>query len=247
MSDNSLMTLGNRLPSTQLGGDEIYGDLAKGSDFLGRLQLFTKGNAINRRLIAPGEYGIPVSEDEVIVLGDSVDVMPLARRPKAIDMSDKDAIITNYDAHSEVFKGIAARSGEQDSGCMYGISFLVIERTTGRFLEFFAGTKTARTEAGKIFGFLPINQEAIDALAARGQDVSKLEPHGPLAMTLKVRLIEKGSFSWHGPVVLKCSTPFLNLPTEEKAIAEIEKFLTVKDEGVEKVEEPANKKSKRSR
>lgn len=247
MSDNALMALGNLGLSTQLASDDQFNDLAKGSDFLGRLQLYTKGAAVNKRLVAPGEYGIPEAEDEVFKLGDSVDLLPLARRPKAIDMSDKDAIITNYDPNSDTFKDIANRSGEQDSGCMYGVSFLVIERTTGRFLEFFCGTKTSRQEAGKIYGFLPLSQEQINAMAERGQDVSKLEAHGPLPMTLKSRVIEKGSYSWHGPVVGKCSTPFLKLPPVERIKDEVTKFLTVKDEGVEKVQEETSKKSKRAR
>jgi hypothetical protein len=41
--------------------------------------------------------------------------------------------IANYDATSDQFKDIAARSQESDSKCMYGTSFLVFERTTGRW------------------------------------------------------------------------------------------------------------------
>ena len=43
-------------------------------------------------------------------------------------MSDKEAIIANYDPTSDDFKDIAARSNENDSGCMYGTSFLVFEK-----------------------------------------------------------------------------------------------------------------------
>ena len=67
MSDNALISLdvyGGL--TTQTGTDEQFLSLAKSSAFIGRLQLFTKGNAVNRRLVAPGEYGIPEGEYEQI-------------------------------------------------------------------------------------------------------------------------------------------------------------------------------------
>ena len=55
---------------------------------------------------------------------------------------------------------------------MYGTSFLVFERTTGRFLG------TTRPTAGDIAVFLPLTQADIDRKAAGGADVSQMEPHG---------------------------------------------------------------------
>ena len=109
---------------TQLGSDEQFSELSRSTGFLGRLQLFTKGDAINEGLIPPGTYGIP--ELESIKLRTQIDVLPLARRTKALDMSEQTPI-TAYDAKSEQFLDIAARSGESDSKCMYGTSFLVFE------------------------------------------------------------------------------------------------------------------------
>ena len=48
-----------QLPSTQLGSDEQFADLAKSADYLGRLQLYTKGKAVNKKKVGPGNYGIP--------------------------------------------------------------------------------------------------------------------------------------------------------------------------------------------
>lgn len=223
-----------QLPAS-IGSDDDFAALAKSSSFLPRLQLYTKGAAVNKRLIRPGEYGIPESAEEITVLGDAVDCLVLARRPKAVDLNDTEAIVNSYDVQSDLFKDIAARSDQPDSKCMYGPSFLLIERTTGRFVEFFCGTKSARSEAGKIYPFCPLTEADIKIKAAQGADVSKLEPHGPLAMTLQSRLVEKGSWNWHVPVVLPCSTPFTRLPKPEVIIAEITKFLSVKSEGPEKV------------
>ncbi len=229
-----------QLPSTQVGTLEQLEDLAKSADFIGRLQLFTKGKAINKGLVRPGHYGIPVSDEEVIDLGDTIDIVPLAVRPKALDMTDKDAIITSYDPESAEFKRIAAQSAEKESHCMYGLSFLVYERTTGRFLEFFCGSKSTRSESKKVLPFLPLAQAAIDANPAlKGQ-----QAHGPLPLTLKSRLVEKGSYSWHVPVVVKCSTPFTKLPTTDRIVKEITAFTTVKGDGVERVQEPEGKKQR---
>jgi hypothetical protein len=233
----------NQLPSTQVGGDDVYDELAKGADFLARLQLYTKGKAIDRGLIKPGHYGVPVSDDEIIDLGDSIDLLVIARRPKAIDMSDKEAIIVVHDNASPEFQRIAAKSLEKESNCMYGPSFLVFERTTGKFYEFFCGSKSTRTEAKKIYPFLPLSESDI-----KNRQLEDVEPHGPLPMTLKSRWIEKGTYSWHVPVVQKCSVPFKNEPRADLLIKEVAKFLTFKDEEQpEKVEEPKEGKKKRAR
>ena len=202
MSDNTNLVPVNldQLPSTQIGSDDQFADLAKSADYLGRLQLFTKGKAVNRKLVGPGNYGIPESEEEVDDLGDTIDIIPLARRPKAIDMTDNEAIIVNYDPDSDEFKRIAAKSLEKESHCMYGPSFLVFERSRGLFLEFFCGNKSSRSEAKKIYPYLPLTQADIDAKAAKGDDVSDLQPHGPLPLTLRAgwwrRAPTRGTFPW---------------------------------------------------
>jgi len=235
---NALATISHeQLPSTQIGNDEAYVELSKGADFLGRLQLFTKGAAIDEGKIPPGHYGIPEG-DRVIDLGTSIDILPLARRPKALDMSDKEAVVTNYDPNSDAFKAIAERSFGQNSGCQYGTSFLVIERQTGRFLEMFFGSKSTRPEAKNLFKFLPLSEADIKA-----RKLTDIEPHGPLPATLKVRLIKK-AFTWHVPVVQNCSMPFEKVPPMPAIIKEITRFISTKTEGTEKVEEPAGKKAR---
>jgi hypothetical protein len=232
----------SQLPSTQVGTDDQFLELAKSSEFIGRLQLFTKGKAINKGLVRPGCYGIPESDEEVKDLGNEITIIPLARRPKAIDMTDTDAVIVNYDPESEEFKRITATSLEKESHCMYGPSFLVIEESTGRFLEFFCGSKSTRSEAKKVYPFLPLTANDIARQKAAGNDVAGLKPHGPLPLTLKSRLVEKGTYSWHVPVVIKSGEPFTKLPPLDKIVAEINKFVNCKGDGVETVKEPEGKK-----
>jgi len=242
MSDNTALAPVNfnQLPSTQLGTDEQFADLAKGSDFLGRLQLFTKSKVNQQGLIPQGHYGIKESEEEITDLGTSVDILPLARRPKAIDMHDMQAIVVSYDATAKTFKEIEERAKTPNSHCQAGISFLVYERSTGRFLEFFCGNKSALKEAGRLFGYLPLTQGAIDAEAAAGKDVSGLVARSYTPVTLRTKLTENRYGAWHVPVVTKCSTPFPRVPSDEAICKQITAFLTVKDNGVERVEEGAD-------
>ena len=80
--------------------------------------------------------------------------------------------------------------------------------------------------------------------AAAGNDVSELAAHGPIEMTLKSRLVEKGTYSWHVPVVVKCGKPF-PLPSWDRIVAEITKFIACKGDGVEAAPAaPAGKKQR---
>ena len=98
---NALQTVDlTQLPSTQLGSDEQFEQMSRNTQFLGRLQLFSKGAAINEGLIPPGTYGIPESDKKIVNLGKSIEILPLARRLKALDLSDKEAIIDIVDRTS---------------------------------------------------------------------------------------------------------------------------------------------------
>lgn len=221
-----------QLPATQRGSDENFEEMAEGTDFLARLQLFSKGKAIDKGQIPPGHWGIPEGDDVITDLGETVDCLVLARRAKALDMSDKEAIITNFDMKSDEFVRIQDAAGQKDSGCMYGPSFLVIERSTGRFLEWFCGSKSNRAEAKKIYPFLPLTAE--DIVARKLPD--ETDPHGPLPFTMNIKLIER-RFSWHVPVVVRCSTPFTSAPAMERVIKEIQRFIDPPEPSVEKVPE----------
>lgn len=232
-----------QLPSTQVGTDADFDAIAKSSDFLPRLQLFTKGKAVNKKLVGPGNFGIPVSDEEVNDLGDVIDILLLARRPKAVDLKDKENIVTVYDVNDPEFKRIQTQSAEKDSGCMYGPSFLVYERSTGQFLEFFCGTKSARMEAKKLYAFLPLSPADIE----RNPALVNEKPHDAIPVTMKSKLIEKGTYSWHVPVAIRCSTPFTSLPPGDMIVAQVQKFLAVKCEGAAVVPEDSTPTTSRIR
>lgn len=221
----------------------IFADLSKGSEFLDRIQLYTKGQYVDRGLIKPGRYGVPKGEDQIDDLGEEIDVIPFCCRPKALDLQDHDAIVTSYEPETELFQTIKARAGETNSGCMYGPTFLVFERNTGKFYELFCGTKSMRNEAGKIGLFLPLSEMAAETIQVKtGKPV---QAHGPLSCTLRIKYVKKGNWGWHVPVAGQCSTPFTNLPTLDVIAAEITRFMGIKGSMIEKVEETSTPKRAR--
>ena len=225
MSENELVPVDlNQLPSTQVGTDEQFAELAKSTEFLGRLQLYTKGKAINHGLVKPGCYGIPASDEEVEDLGDEIDIMPLARRPKAIDMTDTDAVLVNYDPESDEFKRIAEQSMEKESHCMYGPRSSSSSAAPAASWNSSAASRAPAAKPKKIYPFLPLTPADIARQKAAGNDVDGLEPHGPLPLTLKSRLVEKGTYSWHVPVVSEVRQP-LHQPADHGTAHQGDRFL----------------------
>lgn len=238
MSNDLIPFDANALPSTELVSDEQLQELSKGTDYLQRIQLITKGKYVDTAKIAPGRYGVPqTGGEEILDLGPEIDILPLCVRPKALDMRDREAVVAVYDMDSEAFQEIKAASSQSGGGCMWGPSFLVIERSTNNFYELFMGNKSTRAESANLVKFLAVSEETA---ARRG-----IEAHGPLPCTLKVRYAKRGPHGWHVPVVTKCSEPFTNLPSMDKIKEEVEKFKNAKDNGVQNVTEEEQQATRR--
>ncbi len=171
---------------------------ANKTTYLQRLQLFgSKSAACAEGKIGIGRWGLVV-DDVIIDLGSDIDIIILAFRAKALDTGG-DTVINNHDATSEIYASIRERSEIKDSGCMYGPEFLVYVPSEKTFATYFASSKTARREA------------------------KKFRPLLGCAATLKCRLIKKGKYTWHGPVVLPCSAS-LDVPDLEIIEVQKEKF-----------------------
>jgi hypothetical protein len=242
---NELIVPLSQLPVTGISVvSAMFQDVAKSGSFLDRIQLYTKGAAIDNGLIAPGRYGVPRGDDSIQDLGNEIDIIPICCRLKALDMRDRENIVVNYDSNSETFKIIKALSDQPNSKCMHGPTFLVFERSTGSFYEFFCGTKSTRTESGKIGQFLPKSEA--DAAILSKQTNRKVSTYAE-ACTLKVKYIKKSTYGWHVPECKVCSTPIDNLPADEKIVEEMNKFMALKSteaEAVEEAEAPAKKRAR---
>jgi hypothetical protein len=166
--------------------DKVFEEVATSTKFLPRLQLFSSNSSeVKEDKIRMGHYGLVTMKGQpVIDLTSTVDVLVCVWRPKALDMSDINNVVSIFDVTNPMFVSIASKADDTDSGCMFGIEFLVWVPSVGKFATFFCGSKTARREAINIKGLT-------------GQKV-----------TLKTHLIKKGKHSWHGPRVFECSAPF---------------------------------------
>lgn len=218
------------LPSVSNEQLESLDDVAQASSFLPRIQLITKGNYVDTGKIAPGRWGVPQPGGEDIEdLGAKIDIIPFCYRPKALDVSDREAIVAVYDNKDPEFQRI--KNAPKNTGCMWGPSFLVLERSTGKLYELFFGNKSGRQEAGKLKPFLPTD-------ASGGV---------PSPASLGIRYKKTPEYGWHVPVITKCSESFdpkAVKVTPEQINEEVQKFLNPSEEKVEKVEEKPNKRAR---
>lgn len=212
------------LPSTNFA-DESYDDVATSTDFLQRLQLLSKGKYVDSKQAQGGDYAVIKDSETCKSLGDKIDVLVLERRHKALDMSDVGQVLDTYDPKSSLYNDIRARSGEKDSGCQYGVEFLVAERSTAKLYGFFFGTKSFRRVLDTMYTYLPLTEEQI-----KQRGLTDVKPHGPITLTLQSKNIRSrdGKFSWFVPVFQDCSSPFTKnqLVSAEKIRAELIKFRT---------------------
>lgn len=227
---NELVPFKCQLPVLKTDELNQVAEVSQGSEFLPRIQLVTKGKYVDTGKIGPGRWGVPLpGGEEIQDLGPSIDVLPLWARAKALDMGDRDAIVAVYNSKDPEFQRI--KNAPKNTGCMWGPSFLVIERSTGKLYELFFGNASGRNEAGKLQPFLPSSDNG----------------GSPLPATLNIRYKKTPDYGWHVPVVTKCSEPFdpADCPSEEVITKELEKFRNPKA-GVQKVEEeaPASKRAR---
>ena len=195
--------------------------VASETSFLPRLQLISKGKYVDTGKITPGRWGAPAG-DEITDLGETIDVLPLSVRTKALDVSDRDNIIAVYDETSDEFQRI--KKAPKNTGCMWGLSYLVLERQTQKLYELFFGNASGRAEAPKLKAFLP------------------REGRPPRVATLGIKYKKTKDYGWHVPVVNKCSEPIEGGPAMPAVIKAIETFNNPK--AVEVVEEPATERAR---
>lgn len=187
-----------------------------GGGFLPRIQLMgSQSKLVQQGKIAVGHYAL-IEGEQILDLGEDTDILALAVRDKAMDTGGEKPIAV-FDRDSDVYRDIVHRHETvKRSNCMHGPSFLVIERTTGRFAELFLGNKTGRYEAETMKGFLAINETSAEELG--------IEPRGPLPCTLRIKFIE-GTNNYHCPKAGRCSTPFDTLPELDAINEEVAKFV----------------------
>jgi hypothetical protein len=223
--DDTLIPLDQLQVSGELiTNDDDFDSIATAADYLPRIQLYgSNSKAVKSELINVGRFGIPRSQDEIEDLGKSFECLPLAWRPKAMEITS-DGIIVNYQAKSAEFDRIKQEAGGSDTGAMAGIEFLIWLPDQKEFVTYFLSSKSARREAR------PLRSK-----------IGK-------ATTLFAELVETAKYSWHVPKVRGSSTAFSNLPDSVELQAQLEKFSNPsasETEGVSDEESAATDESRR--
>lgn len=192
----SLQEMG--LAPSKYSDDKAFSEMSSGG-FLPRLMLFqASSELVKQGKASMACYGIVRGKDQVDDLSKETDLLVLAWRPKALEISAEE-IISVYNPNSADFKRIATQSEVKDSGCMFGPEFLVWIPSLKLFASFFMSSKTSRREAPALKGL--IGKKA----------------------KLRSTFIKGTKYSWFGPVVTMCSSDF-EFPTIEEIRDTVTKF-----------------------
>lgn len=189
--ENELINIPKNIEAT------VFKAVTSSGDFLPRIQLMTAGSAQCKSGEFPINHYAVVDNQVMNDVGKDVDVLVLDWRPKAVQFDDE--IIVVYDTELPMFKQIQEKSGQKDSGCMFGPEFLLYLPNTNEFVTFFMGSKSARREA------------------------PALNAHLHKAATLMAKKIETSKYTWYAPQVVACTTPF-DIPEEAEVLSHVEKF-----------------------
>lgn len=190
------------------------GDVITATGFLPRVQLFGgNSNACKEGKIGVGRYGLTVSKDEIIDLTAQFDCYPFMWRFCGVRLVDGN-VHSYYNPQSPDFRQLMKEADTvKDSGCFYGLEFLIWVPAVSKFATFFFNSKTSRRQAPNMKAILEERKAA----------------------TMKTEYIKTKKYSWHGPIVVVCSTPF-PLPPLEDIKEQADRFANPKESVVEKVD-----------
>jgi len=196
--------------------EEVNAEI-KGGDWLPRLQIIAPSSPLALEdKVKAGNFAIVRTKDDGDDVTNEVDCIILDARWKALDISDTEEIVNIFDKDSAEFKRIRDNSEIKDSGCMWGMEFLVYVESVKAYALYHCSSKTARRES---------------------KSIHRLIGH---AATLKSELIVTKKYRWYGPKISACSTPF-DTPAPEEMRAQVVKF---REEANKKPEETIEEDSR---
>ncbi len=199
MTESNVPALFNTATLPALPDDKAL-DAVASTSFLPRIQLMTSNSAQCKSGKIPiNTYVLVRGGQNFVQLGQSVDVIPLHWRAKALRTTGGEVVIS-YDAESPLFMAIKERSAQKNSGCMYGPEFLLWVPQSKCFATLFMGSVSARREARNLSQF---NRQAA---------------------TLYSTMLKNAKYEWAAIAVKGCSTPIDDLPEVEACGLEIERF-----------------------
>ena len=172
----------------------------KGGDWLPRIQINDPGSDLTQQdIVKGGNFALIYSKDEAEDLTSEFDCIVMDATWKALDLSSQDEPMSVFDKDTDEFKRIAEQSEIRDSGCMWGMEFLIWISSIGKYATYFCSNKTARRES---------------------KNINRLVGH---PATLRTKYIKTKKYSWYGPKVTACSTPF-DIPAKDDLVKEVKKY-----------------------
>lgn len=206
--------------------EDVLGDFLKSGGFCNIKLLNAMSEACTQGYSA-GNF-IYTAGQEIEDLGKEFECVPLALRPKAIDSSGDDVIVT-YDAKSEEFKRITEESQSKDTdikdGKMSGVEVLLWlpEVDGGTFCPYYLGSKSAMYEA------------------------ARFKKYNGTLCNVESKLIKGKKYSWFAPAVKRSDNVLTNPPEEDAVGIEVHKFYHPEEQDQEQDVPPAPEQPSRER
>jgi len=198
--------------------DEIE-SLTKTSEFLPQTRIYGSSASIVKEGKFPmGHFGLYVSGDNIIDLGDQVDCLVVDWRPRASSVGGDTPISFfgkfndgNWE-YSDGFTDFKDRAMSKQEGYLVGLEYLLYYPSLKKYGLFLMGNPTLRRESANV-----------KALVGK-------------AATLKIKLIKTAKFTWHGCTIFECTTPF-DVPDKASILSEVNTFRSPKDSDIEFVDD----------
>lgn len=186
--------------------------LTSNAEFLPRLQCCGGNSDLAKEGKIPmGNLALVYNKDRAVDLGKEVDALLISYRAKAMRLLDGQPM-EYYDKDSEVFKKVMSDSETPDSGCMFGVEFLIWLPDSNVLCTHHMGSASGRREATAL----------IDIMNKTGQP--RIAP-----ATLGVKFIKTKKFSWHTMTATACNTAFGTAPDRAELMKVLSKFNNPKD------------------
>lgn len=168
-------------------------ELTQAGDYLPALRVYGSSSTIVKQNKFPnGHFGLYFTADKVVDLGEQIDVLVIAYRPRASIMMSDEQPINYFDPESENFIEVKNRGKAKEQGYMFGLEYLLWIPSVEQYALFFMGNPTLRRESSNVKG------------------------HVGKAATLKIKFIPSKKYGgWHGCETLGCDAPF-DVPSGEE-------------------------------
>lgn len=222
MSDQEALINVNELGGeVQKYDDDVFKEVVTSGGYLPRVQLMTSQSNKCKSGAFPINHFALVRDGNHLDLGNEVDVLVIAWRPKAIQITDE-TVIAVFDHESDQFKSIVEKSEVQDSGCLYGPEYLVYVPSQKQYGLFFMGSKSSRRESPNV-----------KALIGKSG-------------TLEAKHVVTKKYEWYTPSIKPCTTPF-DVPDIEEIKEQVDKFNNPPESEVEVADEGGDSAEDRAR